>query len=126
MDLDFLDMLEYNIFPNIKIRGSYGSTTVLSGTVQRNRENNNGDVIFDSFSPYVFYRVVDTNSKMLVPYGCEGNVVMNYISKYGLVPNSIERDLAKRVLGVAQAGDALANIHPLEIVDGKKIIEGVY
>ncbi|HFN0790197.1 TPA: phenazine antibiotic biosynthesis protein [Klebsiella variicola subsp. variicola] len=126
MDMDFLDYLTKIIFPNINIRGSYGSTSVLSGTVQRRGDPTSSDIIFDSFSPYVFYRVVDSITKKVVPYGSEGSVVMNYITKYGLVPNSLERDLAIRVPSPTGIGDSLSNIHPVKEIDGKKMIEGVY
>lgn len=126
MDLDFLDYLSNVIFPNIKIRGSYGSTTVLSGTIQRCGGSFDNEIVFDSFAPYVFYRVVDPVTNKVVPYGTEGTVVMNYITKYGLVPNSLERDLAIRVLSPDGIGDSLSNVHPVKEIGGQKLIEGVY
>src|SRR6185437_14254539 len=126
MDADTLDYLSSEIFPKIQFRGSYGSTTVLSGTVQRADAAGTGDVVFDSYAPFVFYRVVDARTREPVRFGEEGAVVMNYVTKYGLVPNSLERDLAIRVPSVSGVGDSLRNIHPVAEMNGQKMIEGVY
>lgn len=124
MDLDTLDYLSSSVFPHATIRGSYGSTTVLSGTIQR--ADTSADVIFDSYTPYVFYRVVDPHTRQVVDYGQEGAVVMNFVTKYGLVPNSLERDIATRVRNPTDIGDSLQNIHPMAEMNGKRMIEGVY
>ncbi|MFF7361720.1 phenazine antibiotic biosynthesis protein [Streptomyces sp. NPDC008125] len=126
MDLDTLDYLSAEIFPKTRFRGSYGSTSVLSGTVQRPDPEGTGNVVFDSYAPHVIYRVVDPVSGSPVAFGQEGAVVMNYVTKYGLVPNSLERDLATRVPSPTGAGDSLQNIHPVAEMDGQKMIEGVY
>ncbi|MEV5107382.1 phenazine antibiotic biosynthesis protein [Streptomyces massasporeus] len=126
MDPDTLDFLSTQLFPKTRFRGSYGSTSVLSGTVQRPDPEGTGDVVFDSYAPYVFYRVVDPSSGRPVEFGSDGSVVMNYLTKYGLVPNSLERDLATRVPSPTGVGDSLRNIHPVAEVDGRKLIEGVY
>ncbi|WP_030682994.1 AMP-binding protein [Streptomyces sp. NRRL B-1347] len=126
MDPDTLDYLATELFPKTRFRGSYGSTSVLSGTVQRPDPEGTGDTVFDSYAPYVLYRVVDPSTGRPVEYGSEGAVVMNYLTKYGLVPNSLERDLATRVPSPTGAGDSLRNIHPVAEVDGQKMIEGVY
>ncbi|MFD9903750.1 phenazine antibiotic biosynthesis protein [Streptomyces sp. NPDC059063] len=126
MDPDTLDYLATEFFPKTRFRGSYGSTSVLSGTVQRADADATGDAVFDSYAPYVFYRVVDPASGQPVAFGSEGAVVMNYLTKYGLVPNSLERDLATRVPSPTGVGDSLRNIHPVAEVDGQKMIEGVY
>ncbi|MFF7379699.1 phenazine antibiotic biosynthesis protein [Streptomyces massasporeus] len=126
MDPDTLDFLSTQLFPKTRFRGSYGSTSVLSGTVQRPDPEGTGDVVFDSYAPYVFYRVVDPSSGRSVEFGSDGAVVMNYLTKYGLVPNSLERDLATRVPSPTGVGDSLRNIHPVAEVDGRKLIEGVY
>ncbi|WP_432584672.1 phenazine antibiotic biosynthesis protein [Streptomyces sp. HD1123-B1] len=126
MDVDTLDFLATELFPKTRFRGSYGSTSVLSGTVQRPAPDGADDVVFDSYAPYVFYRVVDPSSHRPVEFGSEGAVVMNYLTKYGLVPNSLERDLATRVPSPTRVGDSLRNIRPVAEMDGQKMIEGVY
>lgn len=126
MDPDTLDFLSTQLFPKTRFRGSYGSTSVLSGTVQRPDPQGTGDTVFDSYAPYVFYRVVDPSSGRPVEFGSDGAVVMNYLTKYGLVPNSLERDLATRVPSPTGVGDSLRNIHPVAEMDGRKLIEGVY
>ncbi|WP_369174874.1 phenazine antibiotic biosynthesis protein [Streptomyces sp. R28] len=126
MDPDTLDYLSAELFPKTRFRGSYGSTSVLSGTVQRPDPEATGDTVFDSYAPYVLYRVVDPSSSRPVAFGSEGAVVMNYLTRYGLVPNSLERDLATRVPSPTGVGDSLQNIHPVPEADGKKLIEGVY
>ncbi|MGL6234654.1 MAG: phenazine antibiotic biosynthesis protein [Segniliparus sp.] len=125
MDLDVLDYLSTEVFPQVRFRGSYGSTTMLSGTVQR-EASEDGEVVFDSYAPYVFYRVVDPDTSLPVEFGTEGFVVMNYVTKYGLVPNSLERDLATRVPSLSGVGDSLRDIHPVAEMNGQKMIEGVY
>ncbi|MFF3500315.1 phenazine antibiotic biosynthesis protein [Streptomyces sp. NPDC003247] len=126
MDPDTLDHLATELYPKARFRGSYGSTSVLSGTVQRPDPEGTGEVVFDSYAPYVVYRVVDPATGEPVPYGSEGAVVMNHLTRYGLVPNSLERDLATRVPGPGGAGDSLKDIHPVAEADGRKLIEGVY
>jgi hypothetical protein len=126
MDLDALDYLSSEIFPKTQFRGSYGSTSVLSGTVQRPAPEGTGDVLFDSYAPYVIYRVVDPATGRPADFGSEGAVVMNHLTRYGLVPNSLERDLATREPSPTGAGDSLRNIHPVAEMDGQKMIEGVY
>ncbi|WP_328315554.1 phenazine antibiotic biosynthesis protein [Streptomyces sp. NBC_00388] len=125
MDPDTLDFLSGELFPKTRFRGSYGSTTVLSGTVERSAAQP-GDTVFDSYSPYVLYRVVNPDTGLPVAHGETGAVVMNYLTRYGLVLNSVERDLATRVPSPSGAGDSLSSIHPAAEVDGQKVIEGVY
>lgn len=125
MDLDTLDYLQQELLPGVQFRGSYGSTTVLSGTVQRPSEST-GDIVFDSHSPYVIYRVVDPTTGRPVEYGQEGAVVMNFVTKFGLVPNSLERDIATRVPSLDGVGDSLQNIHPVAEMNGRRLVEGVY
>jgi acyl-coenzyme A synthetase/AMP-(fatty) acid ligase len=126
MDLDTLDYLSAQILPGVEFRGSYGSTTVLSGTVQRAGVEGDSDVVFDSYDPFVFYRVVDPDTGDPVGIGDEGSVVMNYITKFGLVPNSLERDRATRVESRSGVGDSVKDIHPVAEVAGQRAIEGVY
>ena len=126
MNPDTLDYLSTVVFPKTRFRGSYGSTSVLSGTAQRPDPEGTGEAVFDSYAPYVFYRVVDPATGVPVPHGQEGSVVMNYITRYGLVPNSLERDLAVRVPSPTGVGDSLKEIHPVTEMGGQKMIEGVY
>lgn len=126
MDLDTLDYLSAEIFPGVQFRGSYGSTTVLSGTVQRPGVDSDSDVVFDSYDPFVFYRVVDPDTGDPVGIGDEGSVVMNYLTKFGLVPNSLERDMATRVESPSGVGDSVKDIHPVTEVAGQRAIEAVY
>ncbi|WP_329172911.1 AMP-binding protein [Streptomyces sp. NBC_01477] len=126
MDPDTQDYLAAEFFPKAQFRGSYGSTSVLSGTVQRADPDGTGDTVFDSYAPFVIYRVVDPATGLPVEEGAQGAVVMNYLTPYGLVPNSLERDLATRVLGPEGVGDSLRSVHPVAEVDGRKMIEGVY
>ncbi|MFE0683817.1 AMP-binding protein [Streptomyces sp. NPDC058961] len=126
MDADTLDYLATEFFPKVRFRGSYGSTSVLSGTVERLDPEGTGEAVFDSYAPFVLYRVVDPVTGQPVPYGTEGAVVMNHITRYGLVPNSLERDLATRVPSPTGVGDSLRDIHPAAEMDGQKMIEGVY
>lgn len=50
--------------------------------------------IFDPYSPYITFSVVDPTSGRAVPYDERGQVVMNHVSKNALLPNNLERDTA--------------------------------
>jgi hypothetical protein len=62
-----------------------------------------------------------------VPYGQQGQVVMNHISKGMFIPNNLERDLAIRMLGPAgELSDSVSEVRPVPSFEGEAVIEGVY
>jgi hypothetical protein len=43
------------------------------------------------------------------------------------VPNNVERDTAIRLAGPdGQIGDSVAEVKPVEVFDGERVVEGVY
>jgi hypothetical protein len=83
--------------------------------------------VFDTFSPFISFSVVDPDTGRTVEYGERGQVVMNHVSKSFLLPNNLERDTAIRVRPLGdQVGDSVADVAPVERFDGEAVIEGVY
>jgi hypothetical protein len=124
VDVDTLDLLRA-IFPATTITMAFGSTMVLSQAVTRTVD---GDAfVFDPRTPYVVFWVIDPDTGQRVPYGQQGQVVMNHISKGMFIPNNLERDLAIRMLGPAgELSDSLSEVRPVPSFEGEAVIEGVY
>ncbi|MCW2940897.1 MAG: phenazine antibiotic biosynthesis protein [Actinomycetia bacterium] len=125
MDADTRDLYHTEVFPDVKIRGSYGSTMMLGGSNERLGADD--PYISDPPAPYVTFRVVDPDTGRTVGYGERGQVVVNHVSKNMLLPNNLERDLATRVEPPAgQAGDSVADVAPVTHFESEAVIEGVY
>jgi hypothetical protein len=123
---DTLDILR-DIFPASTIAMVFGSTMILSQTITRPADIAGAPFIFEPRSPYVFFWVVDPETRHPVPYGERGQVVMHHISKGMFLPNNLERDTALRLVGpVGQVGDSISEVTPVETHDGEAVIEGVY
>jgi hypothetical protein len=124
VDADTLDLLR-DIFPNTTITMAFGSTMVLSQAVTRTADD--ASFVFDPRTPYVVFWVVDPDTGEHVPYGQQGQVVMNHISKGMFIPNNLERDLAIRMPGPAgQLSDSVSEVRPVTTFEGEAVIEGVY
>ncbi|MFI5985302.1 phenazine antibiotic biosynthesis protein [Streptomyces sp. NPDC051555] len=127
MDADTRDLLTGQIFPGIPLLGIYGSTTVLGGAKERDDEEFEGNPINDSFSPYISLRVIDPETGEEVGFGERGQVVMSHLTKYALLPNNLERDMATRVAPPEGAiGSSVAGVGPVAVFGGNPVIEGVY
>ena len=127
MDADTRDLYRREVFPGVKLYGLYGSTMVLGGAGERLGLSDDDPCIFDPFSPYVTFSVVDAQTGHRVRYGRRGQVVMNHISKSFLLPNNLERDMATRVEAPeGQLGDSVADVTPVAQFDDEVVIEGVY
>lgn len=127
MDADTRRLYRTEIFPGIMFQGGYGSTMALGGAFERSGVTDDDLCIFDPFSPYITFSVVDPQTRQNIPYGERGQVLMNHISKGMFIPNNLERDSAVRVPGLPpQAGDSVADIFPVREFDGIEVIEGVY
>jgi phenylacetate-coenzyme A ligase PaaK-like adenylate-forming protein len=124
VDVDTLDLLR-DIFPNTTITMAFGSTMVLSQAVTRTAD---GDAfVFDPRTPYVVFWVIDPDTGDRVPYGQQGQVVMNHISRGMFIPNNLERDLAIRMPGPAgELSDSVSAVRPVATFEGEAVIEGVY
>jgi len=127
MDADTRQLYHTEIFPGISIQGGYGSTMVLGGAFERPGLTDDDPCVFDPFSPYITFSVVDPQSLQETAYGERGRVVMNHVSKAMLLPNNLERDTALRIPGRSgQAGDSVADVLPMETFGGTEVTEGVY
>ncbi|MEV5704909.1 phenazine antibiotic biosynthesis protein [Actinoallomurus sp. NPDC052274] len=127
MDADTRYLYRTEVFPGIKLRGTYGSTMILGGSNERLDLAHDDACVFDPPAPWVTFRVVDPDTGRTVDHGERGQVVMNHVTKNMLLPNNLERDLATRVEPPAgQAGDSVADVSPVAHFDDEAVIEGVY
>ena len=127
MDADTRALLRTEVFPGVELIGLYGSTMILGGAFERLGLSDDDPCVFDPFSPYISFRVVDPENGRDVDYGERGQVVMNHVSKSFLLANNLERDMATRIRPPeGQVGDSVADVSPVEQFDGETVIEGVY
>jgi phenylacetate-coenzyme A ligase PaaK-like adenylate-forming protein len=127
MDADTRQLYRTEVFPGIELYGHYGSTMILAGASERSGLTDDDPCIFDPFSPYVTFTVVDPETGGTVPYGERGQVVMNHVSRSFLLPNNLERDMATRIEPPdGEVGDSVADVTPVQRFDDEVVIEGVY
>jgi hypothetical protein len=125
LDPDTHHLYRTEIFPDTILYGHYGSTMILG--IAGQRAGTDDSCVFDTFSPYVTFSVVDPTTRHPVAYGERGQVVMHHVSKTLLLPNNLERDLATRVEPrPGRVGDAAADIAPVATFENEAVIEGVY
>lgn len=127
MDADTRRLFRTEVFPGVSLFGTYGSTMMLGAVSERTDVSDEDLCIFDPFSPYITFSVVDPDSGRTVGYGERGQVVMNHVSKSFLLPNNLERDTAIRIRPLGdQVGDSVADVAPLQQFGDTTVIEGVY
>jgi phenylacetate-coenzyme A ligase PaaK-like adenylate-forming protein len=127
MDGDTRYLYRTEVFPGARLYGFYGSTMVLGGAAERLGLSDDDPCVFDAFSPFITFSVIDPQAGRKVGYGERGQVVMNHVSKNMLMPNNLERDLATRVAAPAgTVGDSVADVTPVALFDNEAVIEGVY
>jgi phenylacetate-coenzyme A ligase PaaK-like adenylate-forming protein len=127
MDADTRHLFRTEVFPEVKLYGLYGSTMVLGAANERPGLSDDGPCVFDPFSPYVTFSVVDPETGQTVRYGERGQVVMNHVSRSFLLPNNLERDMATRIEPCErQVGDSVADVTPVQRFENEVVIEGVY
>jgi phenylacetate-coenzyme A ligase PaaK-like adenylate-forming protein len=128
MDTAMRHWYQTEVFPDVTLHGSYGSTMAL-GVVghERPAAEHAGRCVFDAHSPYVTFAVVDPATGRQVGYGERGQVVMNHVSKNMLLPNNLERDLGTRVEPPpGGVGDSVADVSPVQQFGNEVVVEGVY
>src|ERR1043165_410164 len=127
MDPDTRHVLRTEVFPDTRLFGTYGSTMILGGAMERPSSMDTAECVFDPCSPYMSFSVVDPRTGEEVAEGERGQVVMHFVSRSLLLPNNLERDTAIRVAAQpGQAGVSVADIAPLPTFDNATVIEGVY
>ncbi|EIV91640.1 AMP-binding protein [Frankia sp. QA3] len=127
MDADSREIFQAEVFPGIPLKGLYGSTTILGMSRERPGEAAGGLAVFDPPSPYIAFRVVDPDTGDDVNLGERGQVVMNHLTKYALIPNNLERDHALAAEPPpGWLGCAVADVGPVATFDDHAVIEGVY
>jgi phenylacetate-coenzyme A ligase PaaK-like adenylate-forming protein len=127
MDADTRHLYRSEVFPGITVYGVYGSTMILGGASERPGLTDDDPCVFDPFSPYITFSVVDPETRVAVAYGERGQVVMNHVSRSFLLPNNLERDMATRIEPPeGQLGDSVADVTPVQRFDDEVVIEGVY
>jgi phenylacetate-coenzyme A ligase PaaK-like adenylate-forming protein len=125
-DPDTRDLMRTEVFPGIGIYGGLGST-MIGGGPSLERPGSTDMSVFDPISPAITFSVVDPKTRQKVAYGERGQVVMNHVSRSMLLPNNLERDLAIRVEALpGLVGDAIAEVHPVQVFEEEAVIEGVY
>lgn len=127
LDADTRHLYRTEIFPDTTLYGHYGSTMILGIAGERAGLSDDDPCVFDTFSPYVTFSVIDAGTGRPVAYGDRGQVVMHHVSKCLLLPNNLERDLATRIEAPAgHVGDSVADIAPVARFESEDVIEGVY
>jgi hypothetical protein len=130
MDADTRHYYRSEVFEGINLVGSYGTTMALgSGGAQRFGAEDADETIFDpTLTPYTTFNVRDKDTGEPVAYGQRGQLIVNHVSKAFLLPNNAERDAVTRIApqDPSQVGDSIADVAPLGVFKGKKVVEGVY
>ncbi|MEU9775645.1 MULTISPECIES: AMP-binding protein [unclassified Streptomyces] len=129
MDPDTRHLYRTEVFPRARLYSGYGSTMILGNASERPGLTDDEPCVYDPWSPYMTFSVVDPETGVPVEYGERGQVVMHHVSKSLLMPNNLERDHATRCRpapGAAQTGDSVADIAPVQEFDNETVIEGVY
>jgi acyl-CoA synthetase (AMP-forming)/AMP-acid ligase II len=75
MDPDTRHLYRTEVFPGVTLDGGYGSTMVLGGAAERLDLTDEDPCIFDPFSPYITFSVIDPNTGRNVAYGQVGDSV---------------------------------------------------
>ncbi|MFD6148628.1 phenazine antibiotic biosynthesis protein [Streptomyces sp. NPDC060243] len=127
LDPDTRYMYRTELFPDTVLCSGFGNTMTLGHVTERPGLGDDDPCVYDPFSPYMTYNVVDLAERRPVEYGERGRVVMHYVGKSLFLPNNVERDEATRVRPLSgQVGDSVADIAPVREFDDEKVIEGVY
>ncbi|MEV4616863.1 phenazine antibiotic biosynthesis protein [Kitasatospora sp. NPDC049258] len=127
MDPDTRHLYRTEVFPNAVLYSGYGSTMILGNASERHGLTDDDPCIYDPYSPYMSFGVIDPATGESVGYGERGQVVMHHVSKSLLMPNNLERDTGLRIEPLpGQIGDSVADIAPVQEFDNETVIEGVY
>jgi acyl-coenzyme A synthetase/AMP-(fatty) acid ligase len=127
MDADTRHLYRTEVFPGIVLCSGFGNTMMLGHTTERHGLNDGDPCVYDPFSPYMSFTVIDPDTGKPVDYGERGRIMMHHVSKSLLLPNNLERDFATRIEPLpGQVGDSVADIAPVAEFENQAVIEGVY
>ncbi len=127
MDADTRYLYRTEVFPDTVLYSGFGSTMILGNASERPGLTDDDPCVYDPFSPYMTFGVVDPATGGPVAWGARGQVVMHHVSKSMFLPNNLERDHATRIRPMAgQVGDSVADVSPVAEFDDEAVIEGVY
>ncbi len=127
MDVDTRHLYRTEVFPETILCSGFGNTMLLGHTCERPGLTDDDPCVYDPFSPYMSFTVIDPATGQPVDYGERGQLVMHHVSKSMLMPNNLERDYGTRVRPLpGQVGDSVADIAPVQLFDDEVVIEGVY
>ncbi|MFF4485245.1 phenazine antibiotic biosynthesis protein [Streptomyces sp. NPDC001544] len=127
LDPDTRHLYRTELFPDAVLCSGFGNTMTLGHVSERPGLTDDEPCVYDPFSPYMTYNVIDLEARRPVEYGERGRVVMHYVGKSLFLPNNVERDTALRIRPLpGQVGDSVADIAPVREFDDEKVIEGVY
>jgi phenylacetate-coenzyme A ligase PaaK-like adenylate-forming protein len=122
-----LRLLATEAFPDARIFGLYGNT-MMGIAPQRPRQEEDADsCIFQTCFPFCAIDVVDPERlDERVKYGSFGRVRVHVLTPDLLIPNTVERDFAKRVPPLrGLRGDCVAQVHSRSANSRDEIV-GVY
>lgn len=127
MDADTRHIYRTQVFPDTIMYSGFGNTMILGHTSERPGLTDDDPCIYDPFSPYASFNVIDPATGAPVEYGERGQIVMHHVSKSLLLPGNLERDYGTRIPPLpGQVGDSVADIAPVKEFDNEVVIEGVY
>ncbi|MFE0515308.1 phenazine antibiotic biosynthesis protein [Streptomyces sp. NPDC058964] len=127
LDPDTRNLYRTELFPDAVLCSGFGNTMTLGHVSERPGLTDDEPCVYDPFSPYMTYNVIDLQERRPVEYGERGRVVMHYVGKSLFLPNNLERDFGTRIRPLpGQVGDSVADIAPVPEFDDEKVIEGVY
>lgn len=127
MDPDTRHLYRTEVFPDILMYSGFGNTMMLGHTSERIGLADDDPCVYDPFSPYMTFTVIDPDTGRRVEYGERGRIVMHHLSKGLFLPNNLERDFATRIRPLpGTVGDAVADIAPVKEFENEVVIEGVY
>lgn len=127
MDVDTRHLYRTEVFPETILCSGFGNTMLLGHTCERPGPTDDDPCVYDPFSPYMSFTVIDPTTGQPVDYGERGQLVMHHVSKSMFMPNNLERDYGTRIRPLpGQVGDSVADIAPVQLFDDEVVIEGVY
>jgi hypothetical protein len=108
-----LHLLATEAFPDTRIFGLYGNTMMGIAPQRPRREGDEDNCIFQTCFPFCAVDVVDPEQiGKRVGYGEFGRVRVHVLTPDLLIPNTVERDFAKRIAPLdGFQGDCVAQVH---------------